>query len=277
MNARHSASTPDPDEDRRDEVTPESGPPPGGAEPGGAEPGGAEPGGASPADRTRRRRSLRAQLLIALMSVLLGIGIVAQVRQTQEDEFAALRQDDLVRLMDEVTERNEQLSEERTQLRRDLAALSSGSGDRQVAEDYARLQAILAGTVPVEGPGIVVTVEEGENAVDAQRMVHMLEEIRNAGAEAISVSGQRLTASSAFVDTVDGVQVNGQPISAPHEWRVIGSAETLTVALDIPGGALASMRTAGATVELVERELVQITAVRTVAEPEYAEPTEPED
>ena len=272
MNARHSSSRSEPVDQARGAVSPAAGAPLAGEQAG---PG----GGTGPRQHTKRRgsgRSWRAQLLIGLMSVLLGVGIVAQVRQTQDDEFAALRQDDLVRLMDEVTERNEQLTTERTQLRRDLAALSSGSGDRQVAEDYARLQAILAGTVPVEGSGIVVTVEEGDNPVDAQRMVHMLEEMRNAGAEAIAVSGQRLTASSAFVDTVDGVEVDGYLIDSPQEWRVIGSPETLAVALDIPGGALASMRTAGATVELVERDLVQITAVRDVSDPEYAEATEPE-
>ncbi|HIZ34886.1 MAG TPA: DUF881 domain-containing protein [Candidatus Ruania gallistercoris] len=264
MNARHSSGTPEPPGDEREAVSP-------------AVDDAGNRSGSPRVSGRRRGRSLRAQVLIAVMSVLLGIGIVAQVRQTQDDEFAALRQDDLVRLMDEVTERNEQLTEERTQLRRDLAALSSGSGDRQVAEDYARLQAILAGTVPVEGPGIVITVTEGETRVDAQRMVHMLEEMRNAGAEAIAVSGQRLTASSAFVDTVEGVEVDGQLISSPQEWRVIGNAETLAVALDIPGGALASMRTAGATVELVQRDLVQITAVRDVADPEYAVPADPED
>lgn len=226
---------------------------------------------------TRRRRSLRAQLLIALMSVLLGVGVVAQVRQTQGDEFSALRQDDLVRLLDEVTQRNEQLTDERTQLRRDLAALTSGSGDRRLAEDYASLQAILAGTVPVEGSGVVVTVDDPEGAVDAQRMVHMLEEMRNAGAEATSVSGQRLTTSSAFTDTAAGLTVNDQPIAAPYEWRVIGSPETLTVALDLPGGALASMRNVGATVTMTERDLVQITAVRDVSDPQYAEPTDPQD
>src|SRR5699024_12060505 len=111
--------TPDPDEDRRDEVPPESGPSPGGSVPGGPEPGGAGLDARPPAERTRRRRSLRAQLLIALMSVLLGIGIVAQVRQTQEDEVAALRRDDLIRLLAEVTESNEQQREARTQPRRD--------------------------------------------------------------------------------------------------------------------------------------------------------------
>jgi len=229
----------------------------------------------SPAPRrSGKRGSLRAQLLIALIGVLLGVGIVVQVQHTQQDQYSALRQDDLVRLLDEVTQRNQELTDQRSQLRRDLAALTSGSGDRRLAEDYATLQAILAGTVPVEGSGVVVNVEDDQEAVDAQRMVHMLEEIRNAGAEGISVNGERLTATSAFVDTSAGLTVDGEQISPPYEWRAIGDPQTLAVALDIPGGALASMRNVGAQVSLEQRDLVQITAVREVAEPQYAEPTD---
>lgn len=226
--------------------------------------------------RSGKFSSIRAQLLIALIGVLLGVGIVVQVQHTQQDQYSALRQDDLVRLLDEVTQRNEELTDQRSQLRRDLAALTSGSGDRRLAEDYATLQAILAGTVPVEGPGVVVTVEDEQNAVDAQRMVHMLEEIRNAGAEGISVNGERLTTTSAFVDTSAGLTVNGEPISPPYEWRAIGDPQTLAVALDIPGGALASMRNVGAHVSMEQRDLVQITAVREAEKPQYAEPTDPE-
>lgn len=222
----------------------------------------------------RKGWPIRAQVLIAVISVLLGVGIVVQVQHTQEDQYSALRQDDLVRLLDEVTQRNEELTDERGQLRRDLSALKSGSGDRRLAEDYATLQEILAGTVPVEGPGVVVTIEDPDAAVDAQRMVHMLEEMRNAGAEAISVSSQRLTTTSAFVDTSSGLTANGQSLSPPYEWRAIGDPQTLSVALDIPGGALASMRNVGAEVTMEERDLVQITAVHDATEPEYAEPTE---
>ncbi|UFU04507.1 DUF881 domain-containing protein [Ruania suaedae] len=208
------------------------------------------------------------------MCLLLGLAIVTQVRQTQDDEFAALREDDLVRLLDEVTQRNEELTTQAEQLARQRDSLLSGSGDPAVQEDYLDLLQILAGTVPVEGPGVVVTVDDAQD-VDAQQMVHMLEEMRNAGAEAIAVSGQRLTASSAFLDTADGgLSVNGTSIEPPYEWRVVGNADTIAVALDIPGGAFAIMRNRGATVEVSERELVQITSVRETPDPEFAEPVE---
>jgi uncharacterized protein YlxW (UPF0749 family) len=227
--------------------------------------------------RDGRGQSLRARILIAVMCVLLGVAIVAQVRQTQGDEFSSLRQDDLVRLLDEVTQRNEQLTAEGEELRTQRSSLQSGSNARQFAEDYLTLQSILAGTVPVEGPGVVVEVDDPDGEVSAQTMVHMLEELRNAGAEAVEVSGVRLTATASFTDGPDGVIANGEPLTSPYEWRAIGNPQTLSVALDIPGGALAGFRNAGATVDMVERDLVQITAVVQVAEPEYAVPVEDED
>ncbi|WP_154794175.1 DUF881 domain-containing protein [Occultella kanbiaonis] len=248
---------------------------------GGAEAGTATTGGGSrPIARTPkdgRGQSLRARILIALMCVLLGIAIVAQVRQTQGDEFSSLRQDDLVRLLDEVTQRNEQLTAEGEELRAQRSSLQSGSNARQFAEDYLTLQSILAGTVPVEGPGVVVEVDDPDGEVSAQTMVHMLEELRNAGAEAVEVSGVRLTATASFTDGPDGIIANGEPLTSPYEWRAIGNPQTLSVALDIPGGALAGFRNAGATVDLVERDLVQITAVVQVVEPEYAVPVEDEN
>lgn len=220
----------------------------------------------------RVRTSRRSQLLIAVVCVLLGFAIVAQVRQTQGDEFSSLRQDDLVRLLDEVTQRNEELTAESEQLRADRNALLSGSDARRLAEDYATLQGLLAGTVPAEGPGVVVTVRDPDGGVRAQTMVHMLEELRNAGAEGVELSGQRLTATSYFVDGDDGPVVDGVSLTSPYEWRAIGNPQTLAVALDIPGGALAGFRNDGATVQLAERDLVQITAVRRVDEPRFATP-----
>lgn len=224
---------------------------------------------------TRTRHGWRGQLLVAGLCLLLGFAIVMQVRQTQGDELSSMRQDDLVRLLDEITQRNESLNAEAEELREDRAALLSGSDASRSAEDYLQVQRILAGVAPVEGPGVVVTVQ-GTDAVVAQNMVHMLEELRNAGAEAIELSGVRLVASSYF-DEVDGaLMVDGVALGDDHEWRVIGNPETLTGALDIPGGALASFRQAGAEVDVTQRDLVQITAVRSVTEPQYATPA-PQD
>lgn len=222
-------------------------------------------------------RLRRTHVVAALLCVALGFGVVAQVRQTQGDALSGLRQDDLVRLLDELTQRNAALAEEQDVLRGDLAELRSSSSSRQAAQEAARQQAevqgILAGTLPVSGPGVLVQIADPGGDVRAHTLVTVLEELRTAGAEAIELSGQRLTAGSWISDdAVDGVVVDGVAISAPYEWRAIGDSGTLQVALEIPGGALASVRNAGGVVTLREEDEVQIHAVRELDAPRYAEP-----
>lgn len=224
----------------------------------------------------KKKVALRSQLLIGAICVVLGFAIVTQVRQTADDEFAGLRQDDLIRLLDEVTQRNQDLTAEGENLRRDRNALRSGSDAQRLAEEYQLVLGVLAGTEPVEGPGVVVSIE-GVEDVSAQVMVHMLEELRNAGAEAVELSGQRLTASSAFVDSDEGLLADGVLLTGSMEWRAIGNPQTMAVALDIPGGALAGFRNVGGVVAMEQRDLVQITSIREVNEPEFAAPAEPED
>ncbi len=227
-------------------------------------------------EHRKKAPAWRSQLLIAGLCLALGFAIVVQVRQTQGDELAGMRQDDLVRLLDEITQNNEELTAEGERLREDRAALLGGSDASRSAEDYLELQSILAGTAPVEGPGVVVSVSNTAG-ISAQDMVHVLEELRNAGAEAIELSNVRVVATSYFLEQDGRIEVDGVALDDGHEWRVIGDPTTIAGALDIPGGALAALRSAGASVEVVQRDLVQITAIRDVDPPQFASPAPDEE
>ncbi|UNX53156.1 DUF881 domain-containing protein [Georgenia sp. TF02-10] len=219
-------------------------------------------------------RLTRTQVLVAVLCAVLGFGVVAQVRQVHGDALSGMRQDDLVRLLDELGTRNDELAAEQEALEADLAELRSASSSqeaaRQAAAEQERVQGVLAGTLPVRGPGVVLTVADPDGAVSAQQLVTILEELRNAGAESVELSGQRLTASSWIVDGSGGVVVDGVTLAPPYRWTAVGDPRTLAVALDIPGGALATVRSAGATATVSEREELEITAVRTLTPPEHA-------
>jgi uncharacterized protein YlxW (UPF0749 family) len=222
----------------------------------------------------RRRRG--SQLLIGLLCTLVGFALVVQLRSTQTQDLSSLRQEDLVRLLDEVTQRGEELARERVELRAERDELLTSEDSRRVAEEAARqraqVQGILAGTLAVEGPGVTVTVVDLQRSVRAHTLYTMLQELRNAGAEAIEVSGHRLTASSWFADGDLGVVIDGEVTSPPYRWVAIGDPQTLAVALEIPGGALAGVRADGGEALLERHELVQVTATRDPGEPRFATP-----
>lgn len=223
-----------------------------------------------------RVRSARAKVLIAFLCGLLGFALVVQLRQADDEDLSSLRQDDLVRLLDEITQRSEDLARERAALLAQRSELLTSEDSRRVAEEAARrlavLQGILAGTLPVEGPGITVTVVDLDASVRAHTLYNMLQELRNAGAEAVEVSGYRLTASSWFADGEGGVVVDGELLTPPYRWTAVGDPQTLAVALEIPGGALASIRGDGGQALLDRHDLVQITALKDPPDPQFASP-----
>ena len=147
----------------------------------------------------------RAQVLAGVLCALLGFALVVQVRQAGGTDLSSMRQQDLVRILDEVTNRSDDLADESADLRRERDELLSGSDRRQAALDALRrsaeTQGILTGRLPAEGPGVVVTLTEPKGAIKPVTMLNMLEELRNAGAEAIELNDQRVTASSAFTGT----------------------------------------------------------------------------
>ncbi|MFD1507669.1 DUF881 domain-containing protein [Georgenia yuyongxinii] len=237
-----------------------------------------EPQPAAPRWRTLLTPRLNnTQLIAFVLCAALGFGVVVQVRQTHDDALAGMRQDDLVRLLDELTRRNADLAEEQQQLRSDLSDLRSSSSSREAAAtaaaEQARVQGVLAGTLPVRGPGIRLRIDDPQGGVRAQTLVTILEELRNSGAESVELSGQRITASSWILDdAVDGVVVDGVAISPPYEWVAIGDPDTMAVALGIPGGALAAVRNAGGEADVDEVEDLEITSVRPLEPPEHATP-----
>jgi uncharacterized protein YlxW (UPF0749 family) len=108
---------------------------------------------------------------------------------------------------------------------------------RDARETLADLQ-VLAGVVPVEGPGIVITIEDPEAEVEWDAMLDLVQELRDAGAEAIAIGEVRVVASTWFGPADGGLAIGGEPARAPYEISAIGPAEELAEAMSLPGGPL---------------------------------------
>lgn len=221
-------------------------------------------------------RATRGQLIAGLLCALLGFALVVQVRANRDDGLASLRQDELVRILDDVTRRGDELEAQVASLRAQRTELRTGSDTERAAREAAaqrsQVEGILAGQLPAEGPGVELVVRGGDEPLPAPVLYNVLEELRNAGAEAIQVGDQRITASSYFVDEADGIEVDGVVLTSPYRWLAIGDPDTIITALSIPGGALAAVRNAGGSTDLEAKDLVEVTAVRVIDRPQYATP-----
>lgn len=212
-----------------------------------------------------RPRPSRAQAVIALACLVLGFALSVQVRSTSsESSFDSLRQSELVSLLDRLTQRQDDLRHEKQRLRKEKAALGhedSGAA-RRAAKKREETLGILAGTEPAAGPGIELLVTDPHKAVRAADILNAVQELRDAGAEAVQIGSVRVAADTYFLDTDGGIIVDGHKLAAPYRILAIGDSHTMSTALDIPGGVLESLHRAGAEGSVTETSSVSVTAVR---------------
>ena len=206
-------------------------------------------------------RLSRTQVVVALLSVLVGFSAVVQIRQDETGSLSRLPQTELVRLLDEIGTRIDDLTAERDSLRDDLAELrnnvTSQEAARAAADQQILVRSIHAGVVPVHGPGVVVTINDPRRSVRAQSLVTMIEELRNAGAEAIQLNSVRISTTSWVAQSGEGIEIEGTATAPPYRISAIGSSDALSVALEMPGGVLGTIRATGATATLEELDDVQ--------------------
>jgi len=145
------------------------------------------------------------------------------------------------------------------------------------ARERTRVLGILAGTLAARGPGVELTISDVEGQVGADVLLDALQELRDAGAEAIELStvtgpAVRVVASTSLVDVEGGVEVDGTRLVSPYRFRVIGESRTLAAALDIPGGVLDVLRQRKAQAVVTQRPSVLISSLRAAPSPRYARP-----
>lgn len=234
------------------------------------------------AGRRRLRAALtarpsRRQVASALALAVLGFGAIVQVRTTSEDStYDGARRGDLVQLLDSLDAANDRVDQQLRDLTATRNRLRSSSERTRAAEKESRSDAntlgILSGTVAATGPGIVVTITDEDEAVSSSTLLNAIEELRDAGAEAIQINGvSRVIAQSYFVDVDGKVRVDGREMTRPFVIEAIGSGQTLKEAVIFRGGLADLVNELGGKVEVEVRDKIEVTALAESRDPEYAQ------
>lgn len=175
--------------------------------------------------------SVFSKVLTALVAGLFGLLITVAAVQTRNDRPAS--EAERQALIDNIQLRQDLVdSKQETagRLREEIADLQAASVDDSPETAALRL---AAGAQPVQGPGIVLEVESAEDAEDPRARLSDtdLQLIVNglwlAGAEAVSVNGHRLTATSAIRSAGEAITVNYRSVTEPIVVTAIGDPETL--------------------------------------------------
>lgn len=225
-------------------------------------------------------RPRRGHFVVAAVLAIFAMAVVMQVRSTSDDEtFSSLRRSELVQMLDGLTQETRRLERELVDLEQTRDELVSGQDSGRVAREQAEKRLttmqILAGTVPAQGPGIVIEIHDPEGKVGIDVILNAIGEMRDAGAEVIEFNDSiRVVTSSWVAESRDGLVIDGKPLTTPIRMEVIGDPHALEEGARFRGGLVSEItgpRVEG-DVTIIRRDLIRIDAVHEPRENQYAEP-----
>jgi uncharacterized protein YlxW (UPF0749 family) len=178
---------------------------------------------------------------ITVVSIILGVILAIQYKsihinsQNQKNQNVRLEdlKDEIIseqRNNDSLREKIQELEEQRRQYERDM-------GNRGLIEENLKrelqIARLVSGLTNVTGRGIVITLT---GPVTDGDILSVINELRASEAQAISVNGHRIIATSEVRKGGNFIVVNGEQIARPYEIKAIGEPDNLVNALNMVGG-----------------------------------------
>lgn len=217
-----------------------------------------------------------SQLTIAAVAFVLGLLVVLQLRsQAGDSALAQLSAQDLTVLVANLNDRNDQLRQEGSTLESELNTLTTNQarGDVSVDEINADLERVraYAGLEAVAGPGVTISID---GPIDGQGVEELINELRNAGAEAIAVGDIRVVPGVVVSGAPGAISIADTNLPPGFELSAIGAPDKLTGSLTRTGGVIAQFAATqpNITVTVTPVDRVELPATNQTLIPAHGRP-----
>lgn len=193
-------------------------------------------------------------LILGIMCLLLTIAICVQVKTVDTNgttigvsETESELRDQVLKMKEKYENSYEKLEKAEKELEEVRQSVASNNEELENLEQQIKKANVLLGVTDVTGPGATITITDGISTPNtlnpSDLLVHdvdvlsVVNELKNAGAEAIEVNGKRIVSTSAIMCDGNVIIVNGEKISSPFTINAIGLPEQLAT-LERAGGYL---------------------------------------
>ena len=233
----------------------------------------------------------KVALVLGIVCLVLTIAIVVQIKtikgtstDVSEDFSQSNLKDEVLKWKekyDNITKNLDNAEKQLTKIRTDLSKNDSTTSSK---EEEITKNNILLGLTDVEGKGIEITVKDDPNATSqtisalddlSYHIVHdgdlrrIVNELKNAGAEAISINDQRIVTNSTITCIGNVIRINDEKVSSPFVIKAIGFPERMDSALNRAGGYLDWLGDFGISVSTKKLDNVKISEYNGVITSKY--------
>ena len=205
-------------------------------------------------------------IILLIMCFMLGAAIAVQIRTVNNNGTTNSSNQEESNLKSQVLKMKEKYENQYAELEKVTKELestrqqaTSNNSELEELENKIKRDNLILGNTDVTGTGVKVTLTDGKETsqIHAENVLAVVNELKNAGAEAISINGNRIVTTTAISCDGNVIVVNGEKISSPIEILAIGLSEKLAT-LNRAGGTLDYFTSLGKIVEFKKVQNVQI-------------------
>lgn len=199
-------------------------------------------------------------LLVSLMSVqfkTIDETNVAEIETMQEAELRA----EISNWKNKYNETTQKIYESNQKISEYQERVNNNQEASELLNEELNQTNLVAGKTKVKGEGVIVTLQDtDESFIESDDLVELVNELRYAGAEAISINEQRIVYNSDIVAIgTKYILVNGERVSSPYKVRAIGNQKYLESTLNLKNsGFVDRYNSSGKSVTVTESIEIEI-------------------
>lgn len=238
------------------------------------------------------KKTISGQLAITFISLILGVMLAAQFKSVQRvgGNVSYARERDIEGQIQRLDVENEALKGRIAELQETISEYENQGQSNQdrfnTYKNELEKANMLAGLIPLEGPGVIVKVDNlyidhGDDGMEVVKDIHysdllkIINELNAAGAEAISINGERIIATTEIRNAGKYIVINTNRYSVPFEIRAIGNPNTLFSSLNLLGGVIDSL-SGVLDIKISQEETIYISDYTNPIQYRYAKPVDKE-
>lgn len=225
-------------------------------------------------------------ITLGVMCLLLTIAICVQVR-TMNSASSTVSQtladnnlrDQVLKMKERYDNASNDLGNAQKELEKVRQAATQDDASAEAKEQELKENNMILGNTDVTGEGIEILLQDAANTNSSlnasEQIIHysdiqdVVNELKNAGAEAIEVNGQRIVNTTAITCEGNIIKINGERIGSPFTIKAIGSKDLLYGAIERAGSILDWIREGGNTAIATKQDNITISRYSGVISHEY--------
>lgn len=212
-----------------------------------------------------------AAITLGIVCFVLTIAIFVQIKTTNNSNSTGAQtmeendlRDQVLRMKEKYDNIYAELQNATKKLEQVRENATKDDSEAKAKQEELRLNNMLLCQSDMTGEGVIITLKDGTTnnsdvlssltatdvIVHNSDLLQIVNDLKNAGAEAISINGERIVQTSSI--TCEGIiiKINNKKLGSPYVIKAIGSAATLETSLSIPGGYLDIMKNDGVIVDI---------------------------